>query len=155
MIDGLFTWMPFYEELADRLLPWRNRQTELIQMLGKLRAQSNPVPELKDIDPDGKEIQLAEIDPFTIFALFNRGMTDENRRKLAAAVGQEMGVGATPPTDLAGIPVVHNQKTWFFQYARDRSPNDIPSLWTLFERALRVCPTSFPFLTELSHHQPY
>jgi 5-methylcytosine-specific restriction protein B len=144
LIDGLFTWMPFYEELADRLLPWRNRQTELIQMLGKLRAQSNPVPELKDIDPDGKEIQLAEIDPFTIFALFNRGMTDENRRKLAAAVGQEMGVGATPPTDLAGIPVVHNQKTWFFQYARDRSPNDIPSLWTVFERALSADPLADP-----------
>ena len=90
LTDGLFTWIPFYEELADRLVPWRTQQTGLIQMLGKLRAQSNPVQELKDIGADGKEIPLAEIDPFTIFALFNRGMTDENRHKLAAAVGQEM-----------------------------------------------------------------
>jgi 5-methylcytosine-specific restriction enzyme B len=130
--------------IVNRLVPWRTQQTDLIQMLGKLRAQSNPVPELKDIGAGGKEIPLAEIDPFTIFALFNRGMTDENRRKLAAAVGQEMKVSAPPPTDLAGIPVVHNQKTWFFQYARDRSPNDIPSLWAVFEKALGPDPLADP-----------
>jgi 5-methylcytosine-specific restriction protein B len=143
-IDGLFTWRPFYEQLADRLLLWQDRQPDLIEMLAQLRHEGNPVPELKDIAVDGTEIPLAEIDPFTIFALFNRGLTDENRRKLAAAVGSQIGVEASPPTDLAGIPVVHNQRTWFFQYARERSPTDIPRLWSVFRKALGEDPLTDP-----------
>ena len=28
-----FTWIPIYEELADRLVDWENRQTELIAFI--------------------------------------------------------------------------------------------------------------------------
>ena len=83
-MSTLFSWIPFYTELADRLLPWRDRQSDLIELLTKLRNAGHPVPELKDVDKGGSRIALAEIDPFTVFALFNRGMTDAHRRELAS-----------------------------------------------------------------------
>jgi 5-methylcytosine-specific restriction protein B len=143
-MDGLFSWIPFYTELADRLRPWRHRQVELIERLLTLREAGQPLPELKDKDGQGNEFTLGEIDPFTVFALFNRGMTDANRRRLAGAIGTELGVLADPPASFAGIPVVNNQRTWFFRYARDRTPRDVLALWEVFERALGDDPLNDP-----------
>lgn len=143
-MSTLFSWIPFYTELADQLLPWRDRQLDLIELLTRLRNAGHPVPELKDVDKGGSRIALAEIDPFTVFALFNRGMTDAHRRDLAGALGAELGVTAPAPNDFAGIPVVHNQKTWFFQYVKDRSPGDVPALWNVFERAIGQDPLNDP-----------
>ena len=143
-MNTLFSWIPFYAELADRLGPWRDRQRDLIALLDSLRSAGHPVPELKDIDTEGHQIPLAEIDPFTVFALFNRGMTDAHRREIAGALGAKLGVSAPAPNDLAGIPVVHNQKTWFFQYAKDRTPGDISALWNVFEKALDQDPLNDP-----------
>jgi len=51
-------------------------------------------------------------------------------------LARKLGVRATPPINFDGIPNVSNQVTWFFRYAHTRNPTDIPTLWTLFERAL-------------------
>jgi 5-methylcytosine-specific restriction protein B len=130
------TWIPFYEELANALLPWKSRQPELVALLERLRADSHSVAPLEDKEANGSRFLLREIDPFTVFALFNRGISDENRLRLASAIGQELGVGASPPKDFADIPTVDNRRTWFFGYAKDRTAEDIPSLWAVFERAV-------------------
>jgi 5-methylcytosine-specific restriction protein B len=143
-LESLFSWVPFYEELADRLLAWRNRQGELIALLNRLRDEGHAVMQLTDIDPSGAKVPLTEIDPFTFFAMFNRGITDANRVALVAALGAALEVRAAPPTVFAGIPVVNNQRTWFFRWARDRDPEDIPTLWSLFERALGPSPLDSP-----------
>src|SRR5260221_7522783 len=134
----LFTWVPFFEEMADRLRAWRDRQGELIHLLDELRKSGYLVPELTDIDSSNNRFGLREIDPFTTFALFNRGITDANRLALCAALGRELGVKTAPPNDMAGVPVVHNQRTWFFCYARERQQGDIPTLWSVFEAALHA-----------------
>jgi hypothetical protein len=38
---GAFNWAPFYQELADKLVPYRNRQQELISILETLRRVRN------------------------------------------------------------------------------------------------------------------
>lgn len=143
-MPDLLTWIPFYEELANVLLPWQTRQTELIALLERLRADGHSVAPLEDQGADGSRFLLREIDPFTVFALFNRGLSNDNRRRLASALGQELGVGTSPPKDFAGIPTVDNRHTWFFAYAKDRKAEDIPSLWTVFEKALGPDPLSDP-----------
>jgi 5-methylcytosine-specific restriction protein B len=35
-----------------------------------------------------------------------------------------------------GIPVLNNQKSWYFPYDRDRDPSHIDKLWTVFELGL-------------------
>jgi hypothetical protein len=39
LMDRNFTWIPFYQELADELARWENRQDELISFLEELRTQ--------------------------------------------------------------------------------------------------------------------
>jgi 5-methylcytosine-specific restriction enzyme B len=147
-VPDLLTWIPFYEELANVLLPWQSRQAELIALLERLRADGHKVAPLVDQEADGSRFLLREIDPFTVFALFNRGMSDDNRRRLASALGQGLGVGASPLKDFAGIPTVHAQRTWFFGYAKDRTAEDIPSLWAVFARALGPDPLGDPEFPE-------
>ena len=67
-----FTWIPIYEEIARRILEFENRQDELLKLLRELRTEGLKVIQLNDRDADGKVIPLAEIDPFTFFASFNR-----------------------------------------------------------------------------------
>lgn len=131
-----FTWIPFYEELANVLLTWQRRQTELVALLEQLRSEGHSVANLEDQEADGSRFLLREIDPFTVLALFNRGLKDENRRQLASALGNVFRVAASPPKDFAGIPTVDNRRTWFFGYKKDRTANDVPSLWAIFEKAL-------------------
>ena len=74
-----FTWIPIYQELADVLANWQNRQGELISFLENLRAQEYVITPFMDRDEDGARFPLKEIDPFTFFGVFNRGIKQEQR----------------------------------------------------------------------------
>jgi hypothetical protein len=60
-----FTWIPFYEELANCLVPYRSHSKDLVMMLEELRAEGLPITRLDDQDPAGSRFPLSEIDPFT------------------------------------------------------------------------------------------
>lgn len=70
-----FGWIGFYSELADKLTFYRNRRPELIAVVKDVYAKTGiRLPKL-----DGGE--LADIDPFSVFGLFNKGIKNENRTK--------------------------------------------------------------------------
>lgn len=69
----MFTWTPFYEELASVISNYRNRQNDLIGILKELKGMNLPIINLVDQDNKG-EIPLDEIDHFTFYAIFNRGI---------------------------------------------------------------------------------
>ena len=46
VVKGSFDWVPFYEELADALVPYRTRQEELLSFLGDLRRDNLKVTPL-------------------------------------------------------------------------------------------------------------
>lgn len=131
-----FTWIPFYKELAQKLLAYKDRQSELIGFLEKIRDFWLPSIPLRDKDIDGTEIMLEAIDPFTFLACFNRGISDENRLKIAAELKIKFNVSSDCPTDFSGIPVLNNQKSWLFGFKKDRQPEDIPLLWEIAENAI-------------------
>ena len=58
-------WMPFYQELADKILPYRFRQEELIAFLEQLRAKGQTITRLVDKGESGAGFLLPVIDPFT------------------------------------------------------------------------------------------
>ncbi|MCB9664685.1 MAG: ATP-binding protein, partial [Alphaproteobacteria bacterium] len=134
-----FTWIPIYEQLADKLVGWRDRQGELVAFLRTLADKKLLVISLEDKGAKGAQ-PLAEIDPFTFFAVFNRGLRTENRQALMAEILRFLGLDPGVPTDFDGIPVVDLRRSWFFPYAKDRKPDDIPSLWDLFAQAVRGGP---------------
>lgn len=132
-----FNWTSFYEAFASQLLEYRDRREELVAGIHKISEKIPVMSVLTDEYEEGvKGGPLKDICPFTVFALFNRGITDENRQKVAQELADLIGVSEPVPTSFDGIPVVNNQSTWFFGYSHKRQPDDIDSLWKVFARAI-------------------
>jgi hypothetical protein len=132
-----FSWIPMYEELATALMAYEGRQSELIQRLVDLKNEKLPVLPLNDKTADG-DAMLAAIDPFSFFATFNRGLTDENRCAVLTRLKSHFGLSSEVPTDFDGIPVTDARSSWFFQYSVDRQPDEIPALWALARQAVTL-----------------
>ena len=75
---------------------------------------------------------LEDIDPFTVFGLFNRGIKHENRINSAKLFKNILDIKVDIPKDFEGIPVLNNQKSHFFGFRSHRGKNDIQNLWNLF-----------------------
>jgi len=110
-----FDWIPFYKELATKLVAYRDRQKELIDFLEQLRSQGFTITRFEDQDQNGRRFPLSEIDPFTFFGSFNRGIVNEMRVRILDAVKSRFGVTAQVPRAFSGIPTLNNQNSWFFR----------------------------------------
>ena len=76
-----FDWIPFYEEFADKLLTYKDNRQELIKTIKQVYQNSGiKLPRLER--NENGENEIVDIDPFTIFGLFNKGITNENRVKI-------------------------------------------------------------------------
>ncbi len=135
--DARFQWTSFYESLADALLSFKEKRGELIKILHDISKRVDGISILNDQYKDGTTGLMRDICPFTAIGAFNRGITDENRKKIAAELASALKVDAALPVSFEGIPVVNNQKSWFYAYEKDRKPGDIDALWEVFERAVR------------------
>jgi len=122
-----FSWIPFYQELAKKLLEYKDKREDLVRFVYSLGDCSNFIK--KD---DGSEVE--DIDPFTAFAVFNRQIGDAKRVKIAKSFKDYFSVIAEVPDDFLGIPVMNNQRSTFFY--RQTSSEQIPLLWDLFEAEL-------------------
>lgn len=150
------SWTPLYQELARHVLTFESRQDELIEALRELREQELPVISLTDRDASGREFELREIDPFTFFASFNRGQRLDNRQRILDSLKERWELKAEIPSDFDGIPVVDNRQSWFFRYAADRGPEDVPKLWRLARQSVEKTPADFdPRVLEECLASPY
>ena len=135
MVDK-FTWVPIYEELADKLLEWESKQKELIEFIESLRNMNLVVTSMTDRDAEGSTFLLREIDPFTFFGIFNRGIRTDQRIMILSELKKFFNLSSSIPTDFDGIPILNNQKSWFFSFEYSRESNDVPRLWNIFKAAL-------------------
>lgn len=135
MVDEHYSWTGFYAELADKLIPYKDDRVGLIEKLATLYNDIGmKLPKL-----DSKSFPL-DIDPYTVYGLFNKGITDTNRKKIIAAMATAFGVEAEQPTDFDGIPVLNNLNATFYAFVGDshRGENDINNLWHIFETQLAL-----------------
>jgi 5-methylcytosine-specific restriction protein B len=139
-----FDWVQFYEELAGKIAAFQTRQPELVAFLEGLRKSGLTITPLDDKDESGRRFPLTEIDPFTFFGSFNRGVVKETRIAILQAAKSKFEVTTAVPTDFAGVPILNNQKSWFFGYQPDRKPGDMDRLWAVFLRALGDSPMTDP-----------
>src|SRR5688572_27558108 len=110
----MFSWKPIYLEIGQKLLAYKNRQSELLGWLHEMKNSGLPVVSLTDAHAKGTTTKLTEIDPFTFFANFNRGIKDEHRIGILRTLKRHMKLSAQVPEDFDGIPVAPLQKAWFF-----------------------------------------
>ena len=135
MADKHCTWTNFYEKFADALLPYRDNRKGLI---GKLQDLYGSIG-IKFPTLDSSAVPV-DIDPYTVFGLFNKGITDENRRKIVKGFADMFGINAGLPRDFAGIPVLNNLNATFYPFIGDsrRGEHDIDNLWDVFEAELAL-----------------
>ena len=132
-----FLWTKFYEAVADKLLDYRNDRSPLIGGIHKISSRLSGLSYLQDRFADGRKGPLEDICPFTAMGTFNRQMTKENRQAIAAEIANLLGVDVPVPKSFEGIPVLNNQNSWFFAYAKKRGNGDIDALWKVFAAARR------------------
>lgn len=129
-MNKTFEWLDFYREFASRLLEYKNRRKDLVSQIEKVFQKTGiKMPEFE------KENSEVDVDPFTIFGLFNRGLTDENRIKIASAIRDQFSLYEETPASFDGVPLLQNQNAFFYRYGSKKEVFE--NLWSLFEYALK------------------
>lgn len=129
-------WIDFYMEFADKLLKYKNNRGELINKVQNVFSSLNmDLPKL-DGDEEGNYLIPTDIDPFTVFALFNKQISTENRISLISKFKEEFSLKNNAPVTFHGVAVVNNLKATFYKFKYGRKPDDIDNMWQLFELAL-------------------
>ena len=133
-----YEWTDFYMEFADKLLEYKNNHVELVNKIQNVFKSLDMNLATLERDNEGREILPTEIDPFTIFALFNKQISTENRINIVRQIKEEFSLKTNYPMSFHGISVVNNLKATFYWFADGRGENDISNLWQLFESALEL-----------------
>ena len=133
-----FEWTDFYEAVAEKLLAHADDRTPLIEGIHEIASRVPGLTYLQDKFPDGTSGPLRDICPFTTMGTFNRSMTDANRKTIAGELAKLLGVTVPVPPSFEGIPVLNNQRSWFFAYADKRGAGDIDALWKVFVAASKM-----------------
>lgn len=105
---GQFAWVGLHEELADPLLGYANDRRSLLRHLSNTYAQAEiPLPTIdRTSNPE-------DIDSFTVFGLFTRGITNAKRITILDALAQEFGISAARPVTFNGVPGINNLAAFF------------------------------------------
>ncbi|MCF2654849.1 AAA family ATPase [Prevotella loescheii] len=129
-----FTWIPFYKEFAEKIMHYRNDRKSLLDII-YANDDSLIVNYLHDNKGEGDLCK--DIDPFTTLGIFNRGITEDNRKVGAEKFKELLSIEAEAPSDFTGIPILNNQMSHFFGFRNKREKDDIENLWKLFEKVVR------------------
>ena len=128
-----YEWIPLYKEIAQKLLQFYGDRRPLVQLVNDIFAETGlNMPKLE------QNSQLVDIDPFTVFGLFNKSsMREDKRRKILAALLQKLEISADLPANFDGIPVLNNQNATFYYFLPGRGKDDIEDLWIFYTGAMR------------------
>ncbi|HCX9241285.1 TPA: AAA family ATPase [Staphylococcus aureus] len=126
------TWVSYYKELADKLTDYQNKRYELIEIVKEVYKKTGiKFPTL------ASDNVLKDIDPFTIFALFNKNsMKETNKIKILTELASELNIKSKIPSVFDSIPTVNNLNATYYNFKDYGKDNDIENLWTLFTAAL-------------------
>ena len=119
-------WIEFYKEFANKLLEFKNNRKELINKLKSVFEHINiKIPKI---------FEEKDIDPFTVFGLFNKGMFD--RMNIIEGIANKFQINSKTPEEFYRVPTLFPLSAILFN-TTDKSKNeDIKNLWNVFEAAI-------------------
>ena len=148
-METQFTWIPFIQEFAKKLLPYRHNVQPLIDFIYTLKDnKGTPVTSYIKTSNDDK---VPNIDPFSVVAIFCRRSLWNTRIKICSDFKQFLNIACSVPTDFEGVPVLNPMHSFYF----DRDVWErIDPLWDLFEKIVNKQPCEPELDKLLQMHQP-
>ena len=127
-----YDWVDVYQRVADKLLDFKRDRAALISIIKQVFEETG----LRRPALSADRNNITDICPFSFLALFNKGLTDENRKTLLSAFIKHFGLNLPCPDSFDGIPVLTPQKATFYWFT-GRGEHDIDNLWEMYEVALQ------------------
>lgn len=146
-MDSDYSWVKFYPAAAKKLCSYQDKREELLAWLySALPAETNYLH-----NPQGDH--LSDIDPFSVFGIFNRHISQEKKSETAAALKKFLGVEEPVPQDFRGVSPLSNENSMFFSFKDKNVEKDIQNLWDLFTGICQNSPGIGPQFDAMTEHQ--
>lgn len=110
----------------------KNRAELIVDIQSAYSAINMKLPKLE------REDSIIDIDPFSVFGLFNKGITNANRIAILESFATVFNIKSKVPNNFDGIPVLNNLKATYYGFKDDRQVADIDNLWGLYESAINL-----------------
>ena len=121
-------------ELAKALLSCKDDRKPLVDFI---YSELSQVGDKSLVDylhmEDGSQVK--DIDPFSVYGIFNRNLKWKNRTEFLQKFKDRFGLKSDVPKDFDGIPTVDSRRAFFFQWS-DKNTESIQRLWVLFENVV-------------------
>ena len=128
-----YTWVPFFHELAEKLLTYKDRQEQLRELV------------LKSLDPSftnhinsSSKFPPKDIDPFTVMGIINRLTLISKKTEICTVFKRIFNMSSDTPIDYEGVPQLNPQKSvyyWSDITSEEREAN-IQNLWKLLDAVI-------------------
>lgn len=148
----IFTWVPVYHTICDKLADYAGREDELAGILTQLGVDTT------DEEVPGQKVPLDDIDPLSFISCLNK-FSDERAMQVLRRLCALWNIDAKP-FDIAGVPRTDPRRAYMFPFKKDRT-DEIDRLWAFFQAfrenrlndavvddVLRIKGVGWPKLTE-------
>lgn len=128
-----YTWKPFFHELAEKLLGYKNRQEELKTLV--TNALGNEVTEFINKKRDNPP---KNIDPFTVIGIILRYGLMQKRSEICSKFKDLFSMESNIPLDYTGVPIPDRRTAVFYwdNVPEKQRAEDIQNLWELLDAAI-------------------
>ena len=127
-----FSWIPYYKELAEKLVQYRDKREDLLTII---RGLNRDYIDFLQKDNDGTKI--TDIHPFAVYSIFNRLTIIEKKQKILEYLKAKLELTSPIPTDFDGIPSVNPQNSFWGMPWDDNAKQEIEENWDLFCCAIK------------------
>ncbi|MGN0844210.1 MAG: AAA family ATPase [Kiritimatiellia bacterium] len=129
-----YTWISFYCALARKLLAFRTGRAPLV----KLIYENPTIAPLTNYLRMQDGSRFADIDPFSFFGIFNRGISHAKRLSVLKELKIFFKLDAALPSDFDGIPILNNQNSFYMRWESDAITREsCDEIWAFFASMMR------------------
>lgn len=146
-MQNFYLWVPFYEELGQKLSAYKDKRTALLDWIYSDLASDSKYMH----DSNGN--RLKDIDPFSVMGIFNRHITEENKNRISQKFKDYFKIDKPCPTTFRGVTPLTNENSLFFGFKDDKLETDIDNLWEIFCQATKDPKQIGPLFDEMTTHQ--
>ena len=123
-----FTWIPFYTEMAEKLLEYKDNRKELVKIVYGMDEED------VSFFKDDKKKNFKDLHPFALYGIFNRQILPYKKIRICTYLKDKLQIKSNIPSDFDGLPTVNNQNSWWgMPWSKNDASKDIKSNWELFE----------------------